>query len=204
MGQRHEAHKFMPGKFVFPGGRVDAGDCRISTEHGLRADVAEKLLSSMKGKPSSARATGIALAAVRETFEEVGLIIGQPGSAPRTRNRAWQQFYATGYTPVLGGLRLLARAVTPPGRSRRFDTRFFIADAATLANIDTPVAPETDEILSPLWVSIGEARRLDLPWITNQILNRLQTAMEDTEPFGQQRPVTYQYMRGKDWTYETL
>ncbi len=204
MGQRHEAHKFMPGKFVFPGGRVDAGDCRISTEHGLRADVAEKLLSSMKGKPSSARATGIALAAVRETFEEVGLIIGQPGSAPRTRNRAWQQFYATGYTPVLGGLRLLARAVTPPGRSRRFDTRFFIADAATLANIDTPVAPETDEILSPHWVSIDEARRLDLPWITNQILNRLQTAMEDTEPFGQQRPVTYQYMRGKDWTYETL
>ncbi len=204
MGKRHEAHKFMPGKYVFPGGRVDAGDCRISTEHGLQADVAEKLLSGMKGKPSSGRATGIALAAVRETFEEVGLIIGQPGSAPRTRNRAWQQFFATGYTPVLGGLRLLARAVTPPGRPRRFDTRFFIADAATLANIDSPVAPETDEILSPHWVSIDEARQLDLPWITDQILNRLKTALEDTEPFGQQRPVTYQYMRGTDWTYETL
>ena len=204
MGQRHEAHKFMPGKFVFPGGRVDAGDCRISTEHGLRADVAEKLLSSMKGKPSSARATGIALAAVRETFEEVGLIIGQPGTAPRTRNKAWQQFYATGYTPVLCGLRLLARAVTPPGRPRRFDTRFFMADAATLANIDSPVAPETDEILSPHWVSIDEARQLDLPWITGQILNQLNTALDDPDPFGQQRPVSYQYMRGTNWKYETL
>ncbi len=204
MGKRHEAHKFMPGKFVFPGGRVDAGDCRITPEHSLQTDVSAKLIKSMKGKPSPARATGIALAAVRETFEEVGLIIGQSGTVPRTRSKAWQQFYATGYVPDLRGLRMLARAVTPPGRPRRFDTRFFMADAATLSNMDTPVVPETDELLTPHWVSLDEALQLDLPWITGQILGRLKSALEVPEPFGVQRPVSYQYKRGRNWKYETL
>jgi len=204
MGKRHQAHKFLPGKFVFPGGRVDAGDCRITPELTLPVDVSAKLLASMKGKPTMGRATGIALAAVRETFEEVGLIVGQPGSAPRTRNVAWQHFYATGHAPDLRGLRLLARAVTPPGRPRRFDTRFFMADAATLANMDAPAIPETDELLAPHWVSIDEALQLDLPWITSQILGRLEKALDDKDPFGSQQPVCYQYMRGNRWQYETL
>ncbi|MEO1161818.1 MAG: NUDIX hydrolase [Pseudomonadota bacterium] len=204
MGKRHEAHKFMPGKFVFPGGRVDAGDCRITAQHALPAEVSEKLVTGMKGKPSNARATGIALAAVRETFEEVGLIIGQPGPVPKTRSTSWQQFYATGHVPDLRGLRMLARAITPPGRPRRFDTRFFMADAANLANIDEPVVPETDELLTPHWVSIDDALQLDLPWITGQILGRLTRALENPDPFGAQRPVSYQYKRGKDWKYETL
>lgn len=204
MGKRHEAHKFLPGKFVFPGGRVDAGDCRITAQHPLPTDVSAKLVSAMKGKPSSARATGIALAAVRETFEEVGLIIGQPGPTPRTRNSAWQHFYSTGHVPDLRGLRMLARAITPPGRPRRFDTRFFMADAATLANMDAPVVPETDELLTPHWVSIDEALQLDLPWITSQILGHLKCALENPDPFGSQRPVSYQYKRGKNWTYEIL
>ncbi|MGI9513869.1 MAG: NUDIX hydrolase [Anderseniella sp.] len=204
MGKRHEAHKFMPGKFVFPGGRVDAGDHRIVTQHPLPADVSTKLTQAMKGKPSDARATGIALAAVRETFEEVGLIVGQPGPAPRTRNSAWRQFFASGYVPDLRGLRMLARAITPPGRPRRFDTRFFMADASSLANLDTPIVPETDELLTPHWVSIDEALQLDLPWITGQILDRLKSALDHPDPFGVQRPIVYQYKRGKDWKYETL
>ncbi len=204
MGKRHSAHKFLPGKFVFPGGRVDAGDSRIMPQFRLPADVSEKLLASMKGKATAGRATGIALAAVRETFEEVGLIVGQPASVPKTRSVAWRQFYSTGHAPDLRGLRLLARAVTPPGRPRRFDTRFFIADAETLANIDAPVAPETDELLTPHWVSIDDARQLDLPWITGQILRRLETILDDPDPFGPQQPVTYQYMRGRQWQYETL
>ncbi len=204
MGNRHQAHEFLPGKFVFPGGRVDTGDCRITPALSLPAEVSTKLLASMKGKPSTGRAIGIALAAVRETFEEVGLIVGKPGPAPRTRNVAWQQFYATGHAPDLRGLRLLARAVTPPGRPRRSDTRFFIADAAIVANMDAPVVPETDELLTPHWVSIDEAMQLDLPWITRQILGRLQTVLDDKDPFGLQRPVSYQYMHGKHWRYETL
>jgi hypothetical protein len=79
-----------------------------------------------------------------------------------------------------------------------------MADAANLANIDTPVVPETDELLTPHWVSIDDAMQLDLPWITGQILRRLETVLASKNPFGPQRPVTYQYMRGKHWRYETL
>ncbi len=99
---------------------------------------------------------------------------------------------------------MLARAITPPGRPRRFDTRFFMADAAALANMDAPVKPETDELLTPHWVSIEEAQQLDLPWITGQILGRLGSALENPDPFGAQRSVSYQYKRGRDWKYETL
>ncbi len=204
MGKRHEAHKFMPGKFVFPGGRVDQGDCRISTEHSLKDEVVGKLMACMKGKPSVSRANGIAMAAVRETFEEVGFVIGKPGQPPRTRNAAWQQFFSTGHLPDLSGLRLLARAVTPPGRPRRFDTRFFVADASVINNLDTPVLPDTQELLAPHWVTLKEARELDLPWITGQILDRLELALQEPGAIDKQHPVTYQFMRGKSWQYVTV
>ena len=204
MGQRHRAHTFMPGKYVFPGGRVDPGDCRITPQLKLPEDVYRKLVVSMKGRPSRARATGIALAAVRETFEEVGLILGHPGKGPRTRNAAWQQFYATGHAPDLSSLRLLARAVTPPGRPRRFDTRFFMTEAENLANLDAPVKLDTDEILTPRWVSIDDAMQLDVPNITGRVLQRLEKILACKDPFGSQRPVSYQYMRGSRWHYETL
>jgi 8-oxo-dGTP pyrophosphatase MutT (NUDIX family) len=204
MGKRHEAHKFMPGKFVFPGGRVDAGDRRIKTPHELPDEVSSKLVAAMKGTPGKPRASGIALAAVRETFEEVGFVIGQPGQSPRTHNAAWQQFYSTGHVPDLSGLRLLARAVTPPGRPRRFDTRFFVADAEVITNLDSPVVPDTNELLAPHWVTIDEARQLELPWITGQILNRLEQELAHKDALTVQRPVTYQFMRGKDWQYVIL
>ena len=204
MGKRHESHKFMPGKFVFPGGRVDPGDCRLKLQSCLDETVCQKLQMRMKGKPSVARAHGIALAAVRETFEEVGFLIGKKGSPSRTKNVAWQQFFSTGYVPDISGLRYLARAITPPRRPRRFDTRFLMADASIIANIDDPISPGSDELLAPHWVTLEQARQLDLPWITGQILDRLETALQASDPFAQQASVTYQFMRGKSWTYETL
>src|SRR5262245_23134114 len=74
LGQRHAAHTFMPDKFVFPGGRLDAGDCRVSARHDLHPDVLAKLLIRMRSRASPSRARGLAIAAVRETFEETGLL----------------------------------------------------------------------------------------------------------------------------------
>jgi 8-oxo-dGTP pyrophosphatase MutT (NUDIX family) len=83
MGRRHSNHAFLPGKYVFPGGRVDTADCRLRPAADLDPAVAEKLMVKMRGRPSLARARGLAMAAVRETFEEVGLIVGTdpPASA---------------------------------------------------------------------------------------------------------------------------
>jgi len=204
MGKRHEAHKFMPGKYVFPGGRVDLSDCRVQPARALEVPVAGKLLSRMRGKPSPARAQGLAMAAVRETFEEVGYVVGTAGNIAPTRSAAWAQFHQTGYGADLSGLKLLARAITPPGRPRRFDTRFFIADANVIANPDNPLTPETDELLTPHWVTIEEARQLDLPWITGQILKRLEALLERRDALTCQHDCTFQFMRGKDWQYVTL
>ena len=204
MGKRHEAHKFMPGKYVFPGGRVDLADTRVQPNTPLNDEVTGKLLAQMRGKPSLARAQGLAMAAVRETFEEVGYVIGSPATPPPTRAAAWQQFHKTGYAPDLDRLRLLARAITPPGRPRRFDTRFFVADASVIANPQAPVAPETDELLTPHWVTIDEARTLDLPWITGQILTRLEALLERKDALTCQPECSFQYMRGKNWQYVTL
>ena len=75
MGKRHAGHKFLPNKFVFPGGRVDFADCRHPPASDLHPKVADKLLTKMRGRPSAGRARGLAMAAVRETFEETGRLV---------------------------------------------------------------------------------------------------------------------------------
>src|SRR5258708_7886916 len=66
MGRRHGGHDFMPDKWVFPGGRIDRSDFRAPHATPLRRDVAARLEKTTS--PSRARA--LAMAAVRETFEE--------------------------------------------------------------------------------------------------------------------------------------
>ncbi|MBL8582446.1 MAG: NUDIX hydrolase, partial [Rhizobiaceae bacterium] len=125
MGKRHVRHAFMPGKMVFPGGRTDPTDGRIRLTQPLTAVALEKLtLGGSRVTPARARA--IALSALREAYEETGLLIGRK-SAFRSSRPEWQGFAERGLEPAPDRLRFIARAVTPPGRVRRFDTRFFAA-----------------------------------------------------------------------------
>ena len=172
LGRRRLDMVFMPGRYVFPGGRVDprrpAGRRRAGPQ--VRA-ISKKLMVAMKGTPSEARARALALAAVRETFEEAGLLIGTPlGDAGTAEGRGWQDFFATGYRPALDRLTFFARAITPPGRPRRFDTRFFCVAAEAIVHR----AKIADGELSDLeWHSIAQARSLELPNITRVVLEDL-------------------------------
>jgi len=205
MGRRHVDHAFMPGKYVFPGGRLDAADCRLKPAADLDPRVAEKLLKRMRGGSSSSRARGLAMAAVRETFEEVGLLVARRHDGHLvSRNPAWQKFLATGHAPDLSGLAYFARAITPPGRPRRFDTRFFVLDAGGIANIDRPVTTASDEMLDINWVTFDEAHRLDLPNITKEILRRIADALDSPAGIGPGGPVGFRYLIGKTWREETL
>jgi len=125
MGRRHRSHAFMPGKFVFPGGRTDPADSRVAAASELPATEIAKLTGALR-PVSAARARAIAMSAIRETYEEAGLLIGTRG-AFATRAPSWQGFVEHGVQPSLDRLRLVARAITPPGRVRRFDTRFLAA-----------------------------------------------------------------------------
>jgi 8-oxo-dGTP pyrophosphatase MutT (NUDIX family) len=171
LGRRRPDLVFMPGRYVFPGGRVDRADRQLAAADDIATADLKKLMVWMKGSPSAARARGLALAAVRETFEEAGLLIGVPLKAPVAHKApGWQAFFATGFAPALAPLTFFARAITPPGRPRRYDTRFFCAPAEAIAHR----AVVADGELSDLeWHSIPQARTLELPNITRVVLEDL-------------------------------
>jgi 8-oxo-dGTP pyrophosphatase MutT (NUDIX family) len=203
LGQRHDSHAFMPNKFVFPGGRLDRSDTRTKVGHDLDPVVHEKLLKRMRGRVSHARARGLAIAAIRETYEETGLFLGSLPVNSALANEEWDGVIAVTQLD-LSGLRFFARAITPPGRTRRFDSRFFVAHARHIGNLDNPRHPGSGELLKPYWFSFAEALELDLPMITRDVLKRLQPLMEKREELRPDQPVSFQYFRGKSWREETL
>lgn len=117
MGQRGAGAVFMPSKYVFPGGAVDAADADVPLATPLAADQAA-LLAAAPGPQA------LAAAAIRELWEETGLALGRPGHWPGPVPAGWEGFAARGLCPAADGLRLVFRAITPPGRPRRFDARF--------------------------------------------------------------------------------
>jgi 8-oxo-dGTP pyrophosphatase MutT (NUDIX family) len=179
MGQRSRGHVFMPDKWVFPGGRVDVADTRAPAAAELRPDV-ERLLGDGNVKR---RARAFALAAVRETFEETGLIVGRPGTIRGRVPSAWKEFASHGAAPDLSLLSFIGRAVTPPHRPRRFDARFFYAEAESVLLDDRPHAGG-DELLHVEWFTPDEAENLDLPMVTRFVIGevRRRLAGETPEP----------------------
>src|SRR6185436_8694115 len=106
MGQRHGNMAFMANKYVFPGGRLDRGDMRIPVASELRPEVAARAGHGA----SLAKARGLALAAIRETFEETGILLGtKSDKVPRTRAPAWQKYFAHKIMPRLDTLEMIAR-----------------------------------------------------------------------------------------------
>ncbi|MBZ8132622.1 NUDIX hydrolase [Afifella sp. IM 167] len=168
MGRRSDRHVFMPGKLVFPGGRVERADYRAPAASELDPEVEAKLALGTK-RAGEGLGRALALAAIRETFEETGYLIGEKTRAarPRSRHPSWRAFHEAGYLPDLAPVRLVARAITPPGRPRRFDARFFVLfDDGGMERVAT-----TDrELLDPRWLTFDEVDEADLPLITRRVL----------------------------------
>ena len=194
LGRRHPGHAFMPGKFVFPGGRIERADFAAPTTNPLHPQVEMRLMQRMR-RPSAARARALAAAAVREAFEETGLLLGQRQTNV-TANGPWRAFAEAGVMPDFSCLHYVARAITPPGRPRRFDTRFFAADAQIIARrVDGAVGPHT-ELIELVWMPIGEARQLDMPTVTKVMLIELERRI--AEGLGHELPVPfYRMLRGQ-------
>jgi 8-oxo-dGTP pyrophosphatase MutT (NUDIX family) len=197
MGRRHAAHRFMPGKFVFPGGRVEPEDRRMAAVGALDPVVEDKLNARVR-RPSPGFARALVLAAIRETFEETGLAIGLVGlGAPdNPPPGAWARFAATGVHPSLDAIDFLARAITPPGRTRRFDARFLIVDARFIAGRVEGAVHADAELVELVWTPLDEARSLDLPVITHAALDDLKQALEGGLDRRRPRPF-YREIRGK-------
>lgn len=203
MGKRHEGHKFMPGKFVFPGGRVDPGDRRMSAT-GALAQICEDRLMKRSVRPSSQKARALALAALRETFEETGLLFGASdlGTPERVPPGSWSDFAGHGIFPDLGAVTFVARAITPPRRPKRFDTRFFTLDYNTLAGKVEGVTGPDSELVELVWVSFKEAQALDLPTITQVILREVEDRI--ARGFAPYLPVPFFWEKNGSFVREEL
>ena len=202
LGRRHDSHKFMPGKFVFPGGRIEALDRAMSAASELHPDTQAKLLERVVG-PSAEMARGFALAAVREMAEETGLLLGAKRDAtPQVPGDIWADFAKANVHPDLAQIHFIARAITPPRRPRRFDTRFFTADATSIAHkIEGVVGPDS-ELVELVWVPIEEATKLDMPTITGVVLEELGARVE--AGMAHSLPVPFYFMREQQFFRELL
>ncbi|AJE48619.1 NUDIX hydrolase [Celeribacter indicus] len=155
MGQRGRGAVFMPGKFVFPGGAVDLSDHDRDPPGHLSPVCARRL--ALEADPALVRA--LPNAALRELREETGLVL-----------------------PDASGLRFVFRAITPPGRSRRFDARFFVVDAAGLDGDPDDFGAAEDELSHLQWVTLADARSFDLPFVTRVVLGEVEAALGRTAP----------------------
>ncbi|WP_439500086.1 NUDIX hydrolase [Bosea sp. (in: a-proteobacteria)] len=203
MGKRHPGHKFMPGKFVFPGGRVDAGDRRMVAT-GTLPQICEDRLSARCVRPSPSKARALALAAIRETYEETGLLFGSAefGVPENPPEGTWAEFAGHGVYPDLGAVTFVARAITPPRRPKRFDTRFFVVDYSAVAGKVEGVTGPDSELIELVWVSFEEARQLDLPTITKVIIQEVEARLD--AGFGPHLPVPYFWEKNLRFVREEL
>ena len=175
MGRRHARHAFMPGKFVFPGGRTDPADSRIPVVEDLHPEEQAKLTITGARATQAARAVPLPCRLL-ETYEEAGLLIGhkQPFS---TGKADWQGFVEHGVHPSLESMRFIARAITPPGRVRRFDTRFLATWRSSVA-VALEAGGPTNELEELVWLPIGTAKDSDIPAITRTVLEELEKRLE--------------------------
>jgi 8-oxo-dGTP pyrophosphatase MutT (NUDIX family) len=182
----------MAGKFVFPGGRMEPGDRDMPAASPLDTHAEARLMRRVT-RPSAVKARALALAAIRETYEETGLLLGKrTNPMPAVPDGPWSAFAKAGVLPDLAALHFIVRAITPPRRPRRFDARFFAADASAIAHrVDGIVHPGA-ELVELVWLPIADAKQLDLPTITQVALDELQARV--AKGFGHDLPSPFYRM----------
>ena len=177
VGRRHDRVVFMPGKYVFPGGRVDKTDHRVPVAAPISRELEANLQKGSPKTPAS-RARALPIAAIREACEETGLCLGRKTEGAVAKlTGVWQPFADAGLLPDPSGLYLIARAITPPGRVRRFDTRFFTADASAIAHRVEGVIHADAELVELVWVELGSESLADLHPMTKNVLRELHTRL---------------------------
>jgi 8-oxo-dGTP pyrophosphatase MutT (NUDIX family) len=151
MGRRASGHRFLPGVYVFPGGRVDAEDYVAPSHSVLREDVQARV--ALSGGEARARALG--MTALRETWEETGLALGE------VRNSC--------LLPELHRLDYLARAITPPASPIRFHARFFVA---CICGNEGELGG-SGELLDLGWRPLAECLRMPVADVTEFVLAQI-------------------------------
>lgn len=182
MGQRGSKAAFMASKFVFPGGAVDKEDLAIGQLAPIRN---ARLQLAYETTPELVDA--LPIAGIRELWEETGLRVGC-GAAPQVAPAGWDDFFADGTTPDPDALHYFFRAITPPGRPRRFDARFFVTSAEAVVDNVEDFSRASGELSKLQWIDLDAARKLPLPFVTELVLAEV---AEMGHAFDKPRPVPF-------------
>ena len=169
--QRHPDSRFSPGAFAFPGGRVEGADAAPGVEVRCRGlDRAEAARQLAEVSPPE-RAIGFWVAALREAFEEAGILLAYgPDERPvdastlaeARAHRARCREDSARFGQLLAALDLVlatdrvaywAHWITPEERPIRYDTRFFVATAGR----DQVPDPDGHEMVAARWTVPEEA-----------------------------------------------
>lgn len=157
MGRRAARHRFVPHHYVFPGGRVDRADYEVVPRSPLRPPVLRKLGATC----GRTLAQALAVTAVRETWEETGLLLGALRDGV--------------LLPDLRHLDYALRAITPAQSPIRFHARFFVVDARHLSG----TLQGNGELLDLAWRPVAECLRLPIVDVTEYFLRRLHAGGAD-------------------------
>jgi len=203
MGKRSARHVFMPGHFVFPGGRVDPADSRVPLLDDYDPAVLARLMTAMRAPKSAARARAFAVAAVREAYEEAGLFVGRATErAPRGDD--WAAFASRGLGPTLAPIRFVARAITPPGRPRRFDTRFLAVWADAVADALPEGTGPSGELEEVQWVALDDVASLHIASIQQVVIDELSRRLAADPALSDDAPVPLYRWLGRAFVREDL
>jgi 8-oxo-dGTP pyrophosphatase MutT (NUDIX family) len=180
MGRRRFDAVFLPDKYVFPGGRLEAGDGEVDVAGSLADHDRDCLVRGVRDCDPERGMRAFAAAALRETFEETGYLVAMAGGETTVGiDGDWDRVLRSGLKPDVSQIKYIARAITPPGRPRRYDTRFFLAEASAIR----AVLPRTDGELSEIgWFALDHLSAHDLPSITRMVLEDLRAALSDRPP----------------------
>lgn len=175
MGQRSPRNDFMPSVYVFPGGRVDRADSYAPYAGDLNPTARHILESAYS--PRKARAC--VLAAIRETWEETGLMVGRSETWTRNiNNESWDAFRSANIMPDLSKIEVFGRAVTPPHRHKRYDTWFFVQKFH--GNPDQ--IGDSGELSNVAWYDWNEIQTLKMQRATTMMLEVLKDHMSKAKP----------------------
>ncbi|MGH7048913.1 MAG: hypothetical protein ACREE2_21310, partial [Stellaceae bacterium] len=158
VGRRPLSARFMPGVYVFPGGAIEAGDRVAWSVESASDGLAPRLLRAAR-------------AALRETWEEVGVLIGEAAAthiaaaAELPIERAYRE---RGLAAPLGRLTYVGRAITPSHSARRFNTRFFLGDAGCVVGAPVPSV----ELEDAGWYPVGQGLLDGFRDVTRFMLDR--------------------------------
>jgi 8-oxo-dGTP pyrophosphatase MutT (NUDIX family) len=156
VGRRGAGARFMPGRYVFPGGRVMPSDAR-----------------PWQGESGMAEARGLLAlkhAALRETFEETGLVVGRPADLPGdgpAGSPIEHAYRSRRLAPAPDLLRLVGRAITPAASPIRFHARFFLADGRHVAGELSP----SEELDHVYWHALDAPPPMPMQGVTRFMLN---------------------------------